>query len=112
MAGLIDLLRSVASDFAKEHAPLLLPGIAGVAVTVLTSEHHSLKSAVARVGAGLFCAVSFTDALLNELGRDPSVYRTPVAALLAMTGFQIVRSFSSLDLPKIVELIKSARGGK
>ena len=96
--------------FLKEQSPLIIPGIAGVTVTVLTSEKHSLKSALARVGAGLFCAVVFTDAMLYELARDPETYRTPVAALLAMTGFQIVRALSTMDVNAISAAIKSFRG--
>lgn len=111
MSDILAWLKPV-TDFLKEQAPLLIPGAAGVTVTVLTSEKHSWKSAIARVGAGLFCSVVFTDALLSELGRDPETYRTPVSALLAMTGFQIVRSFTTMDVQKIAEAIKTFRGGR
>lgn len=110
MNGLFEWARPLA-EFIKTHAPLILPGLAGVAVTFLTSEKHSLKMSLARIGAGLFCAVVFTDPLLKELNRDPQTYRTAVAGLLAMTGFQIVRSFSTMTLDQIGSIIRSIRGG-
>jgi len=48
--------------------------------------------------------------MLYELARDPETYRTPVAALLAMTGFQIVRALSTMDVNAISAAIKSFRG--
>lgn len=110
MFGMLDWAKPII-EFVRMHSSLILPGLAGVAVTFLTSEKHSIKMSLARIGAGLFCAVVFTDPLLKELGRDPQVYRTAVAGLLAMTGFQIVRALSTMTLDQMGSIIRSIRGG-
>lgn len=111
MFGLMDWAKPI-TDFIRAHSSLILPGLGGVAVTFLTSEKQSVKMSLARIGTGLFCAVVFTDPLLKELGRDPQTYRTAVAGLLAMTGFQIVRAVSTLTLDQIGSIIRSIRGGQ
>jgi hypothetical protein len=86
------------------------PALIGVLVTLLTTETHSWKQSVARIVCGFAAAIIFTDPTVDALNRDPGIYRDAIAALYAMTGFQLVRFLSSLNVQTILELWKSFRG--
>lgn len=96
----------------KENYGLLIPAIAGVLVSLLVSDNKGFRSMLARAGTGIFCALVFTDAVIHWMNHDPEVYRKPVSGLLAMTGFELVRWFSTLNAAGIIELTKNLRGRK
>lgn len=71
-----------------------------------------LRAAISIVSA-LFLAVVFTEALVSYLNLNPETYKTPVAALVALTGEGLTRWLLQLvaDPRKIVSLFKVWRGG-
>lgn len=83
--------------------------IGGIIVSILTAENHSVWIATARVACGLFCAVVFTDPLLDILMRDPEIYRNAMAGLLAVSGYAGVRMINSANWSKLSDLIKAVR---
>ena len=95
-------------EYLKSQAGVLIPAIVGVAITLLTSERHSFLSAVARVASGLFCAIYLTDPILEWMRWNAEAYRSAVAGLLAINGFQLVKFFSDLNVERIIDLWKRA----
>lgn len=93
-----------------ENYEIIAPAVAGVGASLLVSENKSWKSIAARVGTGLFISLTFTDSVIHYLQRDPEIYRTSIAGLLAMTGFEIVRMLSTLTPNSLVKLVREARG--
>lgn len=66
--------------------------IVGAAVMkVMLSQTLSFKQACVTFILGIGAAWLFTDPLLDWSGLNPDVYKTPTAAILALTGEQIVR---------------------
>lgn len=96
-------------EYLKSQAGVLVPAIVGVAITLLTSEKHSFVSSVARVASGLFCAIYLTDPILEWMGWNAETYRSAVAGLLAINGFQLVKFFSALNAERVIDLWKHAR---
>ena len=90
--------------------PILLPAVGGAVVGVYVSDTKTRRAVLTRAGAGIFCALTFTDALIAELGRDPAVYRTGIAGLLSMTGFEIARWFSHMNINSLTELVRAIWG--
>lgn len=93
-----------------DHYPLLVPALSGAAVGVFVSDTKTMRSILTRGGAGVFCALTFTDMVIAEFGRDPNTYRVGVAGLLALTGFEAIRWLSHLDSKGIVSIIRAIWG--
>ena len=89
---------------------IIWAALAGVFVSLVTSESESPRHAITRVVCGVFCAVMFTEPLLDYTQRDPEVYQYALSGLLAMTGFQLVNALNSATLKSIVDLIRAIRG--
>lgn len=94
----------------SENYDILLPASSGVVASLLVSENKQWKTVLARVGSGLFFSLTFTDGFIHYIGRDPEIYRVPVAGLFAMTGFEIVRWLSTLNPSGLIKLWREARG--
>ncbi|NUQ18553.1 MAG: hypothetical protein HOP95_08900 [Sphingomonas sp.] len=60
-------------------------------VRVLTSPFHSLLRAAIQISVSVFIAWLFTDAAVDYLHLNPSVYRAPMGGLLALTADGLVR---------------------
>lgn len=65
--------------------------LAALAVKMILSTSMSAWQALAASASGLFVAWVFTDPIIAWAGLDSALYRVPIAALLALTGEQIVR---------------------
>jgi hypothetical protein len=96
-------------DWIDRHLWFALSVIGGIIVSVLTADNQSLPVAAARVFCGLFCAVFFTDPLLDALGRDPAVYRNAMAGLLAVSGYAAVRMLNQMKWERLVDIVKAWR---
>lgn len=89
--------------------------VAGAAVfKLLTSPSLSPVRALATVTAALFAAIIFTDPVLNWLALDPLQYKTPIAALIALTGEGLLRSIVSITSSpeKLIDTFKAILGRK
>ena len=87
---------------------------AGLVVKVLLSTSMTAAKIIAASTAGVFVAWVFTDPIIGWVGMDPLLYRVPLAALLALTGEQIVRRlirYSDKPDELLADIIKF-RGGK
>lgn len=95
-----------------EELRLWLAILGAVAVKLLLSDRMTLFRSFATSTAGIFAAWVFTDPLLNALGWEPNRYRIAVAAMLALTGENLLRRV--LDFSKsesmIADLVKLWRG--
>jgi hypothetical protein len=94
----------------------LLFWVAAVGATILKillSPWAGFLRAAISVASALFLAVVFTEALVSYLSLNPDTYRTPVAALVALTGEGLTRWLLQLvdDPKKLVSLFKVWRGG-
>ena len=71
------------------------------------------KGAVS-VGAALFCAIVFTEPVLDYLNMDPETYKAALAALIALTGEGVVRWLLQIatEPGKLAAMIKTLRGEK
>lgn len=96
----------------RENIWFLAAVLGGIVVSILASEHHSAREAVARVAAGLFCATLLPDPVLDWLGRDPAVYGNAVAGLFAMTGYALARMIVTADGRSVAEIISIILGRK
>ena len=87
---------------------LWLAILGAVAVKLLLSDRMTLFRSVATSAAGIFAAWVFTDPILNLIGWEPERYRIAAAAMLALTGENLLRRI--LDFSKsesmIADLIK------
>ena len=81
-------------------------------VKLLTSPYNSFWRAVATVFAAVFSAWAFTEPTVDFLGLHPNTYKTPIAALLALTGegFMRVVMAGSNDPIKLMDLWRAWRG--
>lgn len=87
--------------------------IAGATIVkLLTSPYSSFMRAVLTVVAAVFSAWAFTEPALDWLGLNPATYKTPMAALLALTGEGLIRILmaGSNDPIKIMEWWRAWRG--
>lgn len=96
-------------DWLRDHGWFLVAVGGGVIVSMLTAERHSLPMAVARVGAGFFCGVFFTDPTLDWLSLEPDVYRNAVAALWGMSGYAVTRMVNTIRWERLSDIIKAWR---
>lgn len=99
-------------DWINTHFWMILSIIGGVIVSIITSENHSPKIAIARVASGLFCAIALTDLVIWLVGVDPVSSREAIAGLLAMSGYGIARIFANIDKKTIMEIVTAVRGQK
>ncbi len=65
--------------------------VGAAAMKVLLSQTLTFKQACLTFVMGIGAAWLFTDPLIDWAGLNPDVYKTPTAAILALTGEQIVR---------------------
>jgi hypothetical protein len=95
-----------------EEVRLWLAIIGAVAVKLVLSDKLTLARSFATSSAGIFAAWVFTDPLLNALGWEPDRYRIAVAALLALTGENILRRLLDFTNSEsmIAEILKMWRG--
>lgn len=91
-----------------------IAAIGATILKVLLSPWAGFMRAAISLVSALFLAVIFTDALVAYLNLDPLTYKTPVAALVALTGEGLTRWLLQLvaDPKKIVALFKIWKGGK
>ncbi len=61
-------------------------------VKLFASPYHSVWRALLTVFAAVFSAYFFTNAALDYLNLNPDVYRSPVAAVVALTGEGLMRA--------------------
>lgn len=95
-----------------EELRLWLAIFGAVAVKLLLSDRLTVFRSLATSSAGIFAAWVFTDPILNMLGWEPDRYRIAVAAMLALTGENILRrvlDFTSSE-SMIADLLKLWRG--
>lgn len=93
---------------------------AGATVVRLLSMDHSGLSPGAAIFRGVagaftavFTAITFTDPLLTWQALDPSVWKVPTAAILALTGESLVRLVLNIvpkDWAGLAEIIRTWRG--
>lgn len=85
--------------------------VGAVIVKLITSPYHSFWRAVVTVLAAVFSAWVFTESVVDWFGLDPDTYKTPMAALLALTGEGLMRVLmaGSNDPIKLIELWKAWR---
>ena len=98
-------------DFLKEQAGFVLAIAGGIAVSVMSSDKHSLTVALARIAAGLFCSVFLTDPFLHWMTLDPETYRNCVAGLFSMMGYALTRFVANADGKTLMDFIRAFRGG-
>lgn len=86
--------------------------IAGaITVKIITSETHSLKRAITTIIVAVFFAWAFTDAVIAWLEIKPDIYKTPTAALLALTGEGLARMLLSIkSFDDLVNIWRGVRG--
>lgn len=60
-------------------------------IRVLTSPFHSLVRAATQIVVSVFIAWLFTDAVVDYLHLNPTVYRAPMGGLLALTADGLIR---------------------
>jgi hypothetical protein len=60
-------------------------------IKVASSPYHSYVRALLTIFAAVFCAYVFTDPVLAWLTLDPATYKSPVAALVTLTGEGLMR---------------------
>lgn len=96
-------------EHVKSQAGVLVPAFSGVVVTLITSERHSFLVALARVACGLFCAIYFTEPVISWMDWETESYRSAVAGLLAMNGFQLVRFFTSATPQSIIQMLRGKK---
>ena len=92
-------------DWLREHGWFALSVVGGIIVSVLTADNQSWPVAAARVFCGLFCAVFFTDPLLDALGRDPAVYRNA----MAVSGYAAVRMLNQMKWERVLDIVRAWR---
>ena len=95
-----------------EETRLWLAIIGAVVVKIVLSDKLTLVRSFATASAGIFAAWVFTDPLLAALGWEPDRYRIAVAAMLALTGENLLRrllDFTGSD-SMISDLLKMWRG--
>ena len=103
------MLNAIKQFFSDTQA-LLVPAVFAIAVILVVTDIQSIKIAIAKIMAGLFCAVVFTEPFLDFLQRDPEVYKTATAGIFAMLGHELMRTVSGLNLEKLGDFIKKVRG--
>lgn len=66
------------------------------------------------VASALFCAIVFTEPVLDYLNLNPETYKAALAALIALTGEGVVRWLLQIatEPGKLAKAIKALRGGK
>lgn len=81
-------------------------------VRLVTSERRSLVQSVILVATAVFAAWAFTDAVLDWLALPEHIYRTPVTALVALTGENLMRWVlrMSEDPGRLIDFIKAWLG--
>lgn len=99
-------------NWIREEIWLIGAVVGGIAVSILSSEEHSFRQALARVAAGLFCATVFPEPLLQWIGRDPDLYGNAVAGLFAMTGYAVTRTVVNANGASVAEWISIILGRK
>ncbi len=65
--------------------------IGATVLKVATSAYQSILRVIVMVVAALFCALVFTDSVIDILGLSEETYRIPMAALLALMGESAIR---------------------
>ena len=92
------------------HEPSFWIAIAGATLfKLVSSQHHSLRRATVTVGAAVFAAWVFTEPFLGLMGWDEDTYKAPAAALIALSGESVMRGVMTLDLHKLIALIRGPR---
>ena len=99
-------------NWINENLWFIFSVIGGIFLSILTSENHSPKIAIARVSSGLFCAIFLTDLTIYIIGSDPESSKEAIAGLLAMSGYGIARIFANIDRKAIMDIIIAIRGTK
>lgn len=92
------------------HEPKFWYAVIGATILkLLTSRLHSPAKVLLTVIAAIFTAWVFTDPVLDWMEWEPSTYKAPTAAILALTGEGLVRFVVTLDVKKAIELWESIR---
>lgn len=91
-----------------------LASLGAALVRLATSERRSLLQSVVLVGTAVFAAWAFTDGVLDLLKLPDEIYRTPVTALVALTGENVMRwaMRMSEDPARLLDFIRSWLGMK
>lgn len=109
MAGLQGNQMSDFEDLARRHWSFVASMLAGILISVVTADQQTPAMAFVRLVTGLFCALLFTDPILDWLGREPDIYRNATAALLAVSGYAVARLINNLRWSILVDLLKAWR---
>ncbi|MGY6709683.1 MAG: hypothetical protein ACXIVF_15295 [Rhizobiaceae bacterium] len=89
--------------------------IGATVLKVATSAYQSIWRVVVMVVAALFCALVFTDPIIDILGLHPDTYKVPMAALLALMGESFIRmvlGWLENNQEFITAIIRAWRGHK
>lgn len=95
-----------------EEVRIWLAIIGAVVVKIILSDKLTVVRSTATASAGIFAAWVFTDPFLSVVGWEPDRYRIAVAAMLALTGENLLRrvlDFTSSE-SMIADLFKMWRG--
>ena len=81
---------------------------------ILLSPWMGFWKGVISIVAALFCAIVFTEPVLDYLNMDPETYKAALAALIALTGEGVVRWLLQIatEPGKLAAMIKTLRGEK
>lgn len=97
-------------DWFKENFMFVAAIFGGTIISVITSEKHSLLISLTRVLSGVFCALFFTEPLVDLLSLNPDKYSNATAGLLSMSGYSLTQIVVTLNKDKIIGIVKAWRG--
>ena len=89
-----------------------LASLGAALVRLVTSERRSVVQSVVLVAVAVFAAWAFTDAVLDWLALPEHIYRTPVTALVALTGENVMRWLMRMseDPARIIDVVRTWLG--
>lgn len=88
--------------------------VGAIIVKLVTADQFSWWRSVVTVVAAVFAAFFFTDPALDFLNLNPEIYRTPMAAVIALTGEGAMKFLvvSAGHPQKLVDLWRGLGGRK
>ena len=89
-----------------------IAAIVAAAIKVAASDKFHIARALITFSTAVFCAWAFTGAILDWMNLKPETYTVPMAALVAVTGENLMRltMIATSDMRHVVTIIKAWRG--